>query len=42
LRFDEILNSQNLPDILPERLAKLSAIFRLLPELFSFPQKYLL
>jgi len=37
----EILNSQNLPKILPKVLAKLSAIFRLLPELFPCPPKQL-
>jgi len=38
--FDEILNSQNVPKILPNILVKLSAIFRLL-ELFPGPPKYL-
>jgi len=37
--FAEILNSQNFPKILPKVLAKLSAIFHLLPELFPCPQK---
>jgi len=36
------LNSQNVPKILPKVLAKLSGIFRLLPEQFSAPQKKLL
>jgi len=37
--FGEILNSHNFPKNLPKVLAKFSTIFRLLPELFPFPQK---
>jgi len=37
--FGEILNSQFFFKILPKVLAKLSAIFRLLPQLFFCPQK---
>jgi len=37
--FGEILNSRNVPIILPKVLAKLSAIFRILSELFPCSSK---